>query len=173
MEEWRDIEGYEGFYQVSNLGRIKSLSRKRIIKGGGFCITKTRILKTCLIDGYPQTVFCVNSKFKVCRVHREVAKAFIPNPGNKPCTNHKNSIRSDNRVENLEWCTVAENVRHAAKNGRMPRGETHHKSKLNEFQVRVIRKATDISNSEFSDAWGVGKFTINCIRKNKTWKHVL
>ena len=172
MEEWKDIEGFEGYYQVSNLGRVKSLPRIRKT-GTGYYVSKTKILTPSLMQGYVQNALCMNGKAKSYRTHRLVAFAFIPNPENKPCINHKNSIRSDNWVENLEWCTRAENTKHAMENGRMPVGEKSYKAKLNEFQVRVIRKITDISNSELAKMWGVSKDSINCIRKNKTWKHLL
>ena len=97
-EIWKDIQGYEGLYQVSNLGRVKSLnynktSKSKILSPGK---NKTRYLSVCLFK---------NKKGKVFYVHRLVAQAFIDNPNNYPEVNHKDENPSNNHVNNLEWCT--------------------------------------------------------------------
>lgn len=104
-EVWKDVQGFEGYYQVSNLGNIFSLINNRKMK--------TTINKR----GYCQTMFCGNVQRKNIRVHIIVAKAFIPNPQNKPAVNHINGIRNDNRLENLEWVTNKENTSHAIRIG--------------------------------------------------------
>ena len=102
-EIWKDIEGYEGLYQVSNMGRVKTLNYKGH-KG------KVRILKqTFEKDGYLIVGLMKDRKIKTIKVHRLVAIAFIENIGDKPCVDHKNTIRTDNRVENLRWSTHKEN----------------------------------------------------------------
>jgi len=113
MEEiWRDVQGYEGFYQVSNLGRVKSLLREISYKDG-----RKRIFNECIIKSrlknYHRITLCNNSKQTTFLLHRLVAFAFIPNPDNKPQINHINGNVSDNRELNLEWCTNGENQRHA------------------------------------------------------------
>ena len=96
-EQWLDIIGYEG-YQVSNLGRVKSL--------GNYKTRKEKILKQCIDkDGYLQVQLCKNGKIKTFKVHRLVAQAFIPNPDNLPQVNHKDENKENNIVSNLEWCT--------------------------------------------------------------------
>ena len=106
IEIWKDIEGFEGLYQVSNLGRVKSL-------GNGLTWKTERILKTVRTkDGYLKLVLSKNNVRKYFRVHRLVAQAFIPNPDNLPEVNHKNEDKTDNRVENLEWCTLDYNIRY-------------------------------------------------------------
>lgn len=112
-EIWKGIQGYE-FHEVSNLGRIRSLDRyvksclgrTRIAKGRILTLTKTK-------KGY---LIC-NLVGKTFLVHRLVADAFIPNPLNKPFINHKKGIKTDNRVEKIEWCTSKENTTHAIKTG--------------------------------------------------------
>ena len=110
MEEvWKDVVGYEGMYQVSNLGRIRSLDRfvNSSVINIGKKKTKGRILKQCICHGY--LVVSLGKNGKTQRVHRLVANEFIPNPENKPHIDHINTIRTDNRVENLRWVTAKEN----------------------------------------------------------------
>ena len=105
MEEWRDIKGYEGLYQVSNEGRIKSLERIANRSDGKVEILKEKIRKlTKDKDGYLCVPLVKELKRKFCKVHRLVAKAFIDNPDNLPEINHKDECKSNNSVENLEWC---------------------------------------------------------------------
>jgi len=115
MEEiWKDIDGYEGHYQVSNIGNVKGL--ERIIEGKNGCdrlypsiFFKHEITK----DGYKRVVLMKYGKKKRFMIHRLVISAFITNIDNKPYVNHINGDKSDNRVENLEWCTNSENMLHA------------------------------------------------------------
>ena len=118
MEEiWKDVEGYEGIYEVSNLGRVRSLDHKaRHVSrmGREFEVTyKGRIRKLWANEnGYLFATFKDNGKLKTYRVHRLVAEVFIPNPDNLPFINHKDENPSNNRVDNLEWCTHEYNVRY-------------------------------------------------------------
>lgn len=102
------IDGVETHYSVSDTGEVINEATGRILKQQ---YTK---------DHYKCVSIYVNSKAKLCRVHRLVAAAFIPNPENKPYVNHINGIRDDNRLENLEWCTPSENIQHAVDTGLMP-----------------------------------------------------
>lgn len=113
-EEWRDINGYEGIYQVSNLGRIKSLSRKRL-NGRGYYIQKERIIKQAMTStGYKMVVFSVNKVRKYFKVHRLVAFAFLGlPPKNRTIINHKDGNPLNNNVNNLEWCSQKYNNLHA------------------------------------------------------------
>lgn len=119
-EIWKDIKGYEGMYQISNLGRVKSLDRneKGHFNNTKYYLRKEKILNLHLtIQGYYNIGCCYNSKRKYFRVHRLVAQTFIPNPKNKPEVNHINGIKTDNNVTNLEWVTSSENQLHAYKTG--------------------------------------------------------
>lgn len=104
MEEWKDVEWYDGLYQVSNLGRVKSLNYNKT--------WKTVVLKNCIRVGYPIITLCKNWHINYS-IHKLVAQHFIPNPEWKKQVNHINWIKTDNRVENLEWCTASENIQHA------------------------------------------------------------
>lgn len=105
MEVWKDIQGYEGTYQVSNLGRVRSYK-----KG------KESVLKPIVASkGYTQVALYTNDIPKRLRVHRLVAETFLSNEENKPVVNHINGIKNDNRLENLEWNTHGENIRHAVR----------------------------------------------------------
>lgn len=104
-EIWKDILGYEGLYQVSNLGNVKSLP-----KLCGHRPTKERLVTQCEQKKYKRVTLCKNNVLKKVSVHRLVANAFIPNPENKPCVNHKDENPSNNNVENLEWVTCKENT---------------------------------------------------------------
>lgn len=104
-EFWKDIEGYEGLYQISSFGRVKSL------KYG-----KERILKPLVDkDGYLLAILCKEGKTKNHKIHRLVASAFLPNPNNYPCINHKDENKQNNCVDNLEWCTVKYNINYGTR----------------------------------------------------------
>ena len=136
-ETWKDIPGYEGTHQVSNIGNFKALARKRF-NGKVICDFKERVLHPRHEgNGYLQ----VNIFSKQVSAHRCVAFAFIDKPIGKDFVNHKNGIKDDNRVENLEWCTQSENCKHSFVIGLQDnKGENHPKAKLTNEIVLEIRK---------------------------------
>lgn len=119
-EVWADIEGYEGLYQISNQGATRSLDREVIYPQGHTRIQRGKTLKPDINNGYECVRLYRDKMGKWKKIHRLVAMAFIPNPENKEQVNHKNGIKNNNRVENLEWNTQLENMQHAAKNGLIP-----------------------------------------------------
>lgn len=135
MEEaWKDIEGYEGKYRVSTMGRVESLTRTAF-NGYKYHILKGRILRLGVSTvGYPTVVLTKDCIQKSYSVHRLVAKAFIENPENKDQVNHIDGIKKNSYVTNLEWSTRCENIKHAYNNGlKLPpslgnSGVNHHRS---------------------------------------------
>jgi len=126
----KDIPGFEGLYSVTADGRIWSHAKSMgLSRHGG------RWLKPSLVNGYPTVALFSNQKQKMMPLHRAVALAWIPNPNGKPQVNHINGNQSDPRFENLEWCTVTENITHAYANGLRP----------------SIRKLTDPQKLEIRD----------------------
>lgn len=119
-EVWKDIKDYEGLYQVSNLGRVKSLPRKRVTPTKGTYYSVEKILKPGITDrGYQQVALCKDSKLKRCLIHRLVAQTFIPNSNNYPEVNHKDENKVNNVVENLEWCTSKYNANYGTRKERL------------------------------------------------------
>ena len=119
-EEWRDVVGYEGLYQVSDQGRVKSLERTYIDKIGRGRYVKERFLKPNVsYGGYLRVGLYAGGKRKWFRVHRLVCEAFHENPENKLDVNHINENKTDNRACNLEWSTAKENCNHGTRNARI------------------------------------------------------
>lgn len=117
-EIWKDIKGYEGIYQVSNYGKVKSLERIIMRSNGHPKPVRERILRQHFGNiEYLMVSLCKNKSVKKYCVHRLILEAFILNPENKRCCNHKNGIKSDNRIINLEWVTYSENMKHSFKMG--------------------------------------------------------
>lgn len=124
MEEWKDIQGYEGIYMISNLGNVKGFKYKT-----GF---KEHLLKPMHDkNGYCKVSLYKNRKMRMVSIHRLVAEAFIPNLENKPQVNHIDGDKDNNSVYNLEWCTNKENIEHAIKTGlTLNRGKYNYKAKM-------------------------------------------
>lgn len=172
-EIWKDIPNYEGIYQISNKGRVKS-----ILKNGVGRKKRDYILSNCLrADGkmeYPSVRLCINGKPKKNYIHRLMASAFIPNPENKPIINHKDGNKSNNSLDNLEWCDYSHNINHAYQNNLRAVGESHHKAKFTNKDVLQIRAdfANGINRKEIMNKFNLSQNQYARIVYKRTWKHI-
>lgn len=166
-EEWRDIAGYEGYYKISNYGRVKS-----------FCNGKVKILKPCLNTKGYLCVFLFKGKIrKVFPIHKLVAEAFIPNSKNKSEIDHKYNNKMDNYFENLRRVTSSENKKYAYDTGAKKSGEEHQQAKLTNKQVIWIREhyipeSLEFGQDALAEIFNVSQPVISNIIRGKTYKHV-
>lgn len=178
-ETFVEIIDYENLYQISDFGRVKSLKRVTISKNGRKYFIKEKILSPVNNQGYEQVTLSKNGKIKRFSVHRLVASAFIENPKNKKCVNHKDFNRSNNYKSNLEWSTYSENTIHAIENGRMmfnkrAFGEKIRSSVLTEKDVLSIRSSfKEKTQAKLAKEFNVSQALISNILRNKIWKHLL
>ena len=160
-EIWKDIKDYEGLYQVSNWGRVKSL-------GNGGTHKTSRILKSADARGYLQVELSKNGKTKKFSIHRLVAEAFLPNPLNLPQINHKDENPSNNNVSNLEWCDCKYNINYGSRNKKV--------AKVNSKPVLQFSKSGSFIR-EWPSAKECGRNGFDfrnvsacCLGKRKTYK---
>jgi len=181
-EEWRSVVGFNGAYQVSNFGRVRSLDRVICRPPSGEVKIRGRTLRGSPSNhGYPRVSLTQpGRKRKEKTVHRLVAQAFLSSVAGKPCINHKDGDKKNNVVSNLEWCTHAENMHHAGRvlevlAGRSGPGEQSPAAKLKETEVRVIKRR--LINGEtpavIAQDYPVGSTAISEIRAGRSWRHVL
>ena len=175
-EIWKDIETHMGFYQVSNLGMVRSLDRTVTNKRYGKQRIKGCYLSCCINSaGYNHVALRDSGVVKVMTVHRLVANAFLSNPMGKETVNHINGDKNDNRIANLEWNTWKENVNHAWANGlvKQKTGEQNGRSILTWKNVRAIRKYISlggkITHKQIAKKYGVSRVSISKIIRNETW----
>lgn len=182
QEKLTPIKGYEEYYEVSDLGRIKSLA-KEWITGERWGIRKKEATflkfgkRGCKNQVYYFVVLCVDKVKKYKSVHRLVAEHFCPNPNGYNVVNHINSNTLDNRAVNLEWTTTKGNVQHSWEYGNKKpiRGEQHGNSKLKEVDVVEIKKLLKIgvmTHKEISEMYGVTRNVITRIKSGTRWQHI-
>lgn len=143
-EEWRPVPGYEGMHEVSNFGRVKSLSFEVIGRGGKPRRKKELILKPGILGRFYHGVK-LSGMHRLLLVHRLVAQAFIPNPENKPYVNHIDGHKTNNHVSNLEWVTPAENNSHALKSGLLGK-RTSTADKIRTLRSKTFQKGDELSD---------------------------
>lgn len=163
-EEWRPISGYEGLYQVSNLGRVKSSHNSK----------EQKILSPALSSrGYLFVVLHKNGCKKTFRLNRLVAITFIANPENKPEVDHIDGHKLNNHVSNLQWATRSENQNYALALGLRKHGEKHDQSKRTSEQVLYIRENPhNLAQRKLAEKFGVAKTTIADIQRGKKYKDI-
>lgn len=173
MENWKEVEGYNGVYKVNEKGVVKSITHYLVGRKGSGKQTGRTLKQQKSIKGYMRVSLSLNNKRFNTSAHRLVALSFIPNPENKPQVNHKNGIKDDNRVENLEWCTNSENQIHAIKNNltNQTYAESHHMSKLTNIQVLNARELFRLgsANKDLAMIYGVSTPAMSKILTNQTY----
>ena len=181
-EVFVDIPGYEGYYQVSNYGNVRSLDRVIKEKTGKTQTLKGRILKQRINPGgYHYIELGKNGTKATFAVHQLVAQAFIPNPDSKPTVNHIDGNKLNNSVANLEWSTYSENLKHAYKTGLRRTvkfsevGSKNYKRKLKPEQVIEIKRllaAGSLTHKEIATKFSVARSTVTEIKSGRRWKHL-
>ena len=178
-EIWKDIKDYEGLYQVSNLGRVKALAREYTAGNGAKRNHNDIIMKPGKNDhGYFHVALHKDGKRKGQRVHKLVIQSFIGESTLE--VNHINGIKSDNSLDNLEYCTRSENIKHAFRTGliigrRDQNGEKNNSAKLKSNDIILIRKLWEeyhIKQKTIACLFNVNPPAINDIIKRRNWKHV-
>lgn len=167
MENWKDIQGYEGHFQISDQGRIKSLKRQVPHKKRGTLLVDEKILKPSIkAEGYEIIHLKVKGISKGHNVHRLVAEAFIPRVLEKPHVNHMDGDKTNNKASNLEWVSCNENMEHALNNNLLT-------TKLTHSDIPIIRELLDkgLTCTEISRSYGVSRMTISYIKRNICWKN--
>lgn len=176
-EIFKPVKGYDGLYEISNHGKVKSLPKiwgtRRVIGKKG----ETELMAAKVDNGYPRVVLSKNSITKSFSVHRLVAEAFVENPNNYPIVNHINSIRDDNYYENLEWTTYKGNAIHAFQNGNRKGqlGEANPQSKYKDRDIKIIKKLHldgYYSQNEIAEMFEDRQGNISRIVNGQRWKHI-
>jgi len=168
-EEWKDIPGFEGLYQASTLGKIRSLDKYVNYKNKGLALKKGIILNPKISNkGYYEVTLMKNLKRYYKRVHKLIALTFIENPNNYTIINHINENKLDNRIENLEWCTCKYNI------------EVYHENRMNIYQydlngnfIKEWKSITKAANEFKLDKTGIQHCCKGCLKtyKNYIWSY--
>lgn len=171
MEEiFKDIPGYEGIYQVSNLGRVKRLAH---VSRQGHHLDEYIFKNQYDNFGYTYVTLSDGSKNgKQWTIHRLVAITFIPNPDNKPCVNHKDGVKDNNVVSNLEWCTAKENAQHAIRTGLVDIEKSRANGRKSRQVVGISIMCDDTGEvfeclTDTIPVFGFGSMIIDCLRKGR------
>lgn len=168
---WKPVPNFEGLYEVSNKGKIRSLDREVVSSTGQRYTIKGKVLKPPTAGkGYLSVMLWKKGKPKRVYLHIIVATVYVKNPHNLPIVNHKNGDKTKCEASNLEWTTYSGNNQHAYDTGLHGKGEKHYKAKLTLKDVRKIRKEGKYTTyQKIADKYGVSKATIRDILENRTW----
>lgn len=175
-EIWKPIPGYEGYYEASSLGEIRSVDRVKMLFGVNPVEMKGRTLRQKInkSTGYRMVILGVDGRRDTKTVHRLVAKTWIPNPCSFGDVNHKDGNKNNNSCKNLEWCTRAKNIQHAYGTGLnvSRKGAEVWTNKLTEGQVREIYHANWGTHREIAEKYGVQKPCVWSIKNRRIWRHL-
>lgn len=173
MEEWKDVPGYEGIYEVSSFGRIKSIARMKQARVDylPYQTTERFLYQQKSKNGYMMVCLAKDGAKRTYSVHRLVLRAFLGEPQHKHEACHANGIRDDNRIENLRWDTRVNNFKDRESHGNTARGEKNGWSKLNDETVKLIL-ADGRSNREIAKTYGIASVTVDKIKNRQAWAHV-
>lgn len=167
--EWRAVVGYEGLYEVSDVGQVRSVDRVVINRGFSHRL-KGRELKQVLSRGYPSVMLSKGGKTRRWQIHLLVAKTFVPGTGE--VVRHRNGVKTDARAENLEWGTQTENMADRIRHGTSNRGERHGNAKLTREQIAAIKveyARGGISQRVLGLKYGVRQTTVLKIVRGQRW----
>jgi hypothetical protein len=180
VEDWRDVVGYEDRYEISNFGNLRSksyLKKGRNVNGEFSFITQPRLMKpTVNGNGYLSVYLSRDGESANFVIHRLVAITFLENPDNLPVVNHKDCDKTNNRVDNLEWCTQQHNVKHSYESGTKTNlGDKHPRRVLNSEIVCKMRKmfSEGIGVQKIADHFGFRYDTTKSAITGKNWGHVV
>lgn len=177
-EIWLPVKDFEGYYEISSKGRVRTCAifirhDGNFSEEGGYVKPHHRIRSTSINRyGYVQIKLCKLAKCRTLTVHRLVAKAFIPNPNKYVQVNHKDGVKTNNSVDNLEWISSSGNIKHAYDTGLIVavKGENHHKAKLTLQKVADIKILLETNSiKSIAKQFNVSPTTIADIKHKRTW----
>jgi len=182
MEEiWKDVPGFEGLYQASSFGQVKSIDRIEFRKNNSEIATahsiKAVVLKQKITNtGYATIVLSRSGKPKYISVHRVIALTFVSNPENKPQVNHIDGNKLNNCIGNLEWCTPKENINHSWRIGlsKSAHGEKNHRAKITDVQATEIRQKyfAGVKPCIILAEYNISRSRLHELKTRKVFKHV-
>ncbi len=179
-EEWRDVVGYEGYYQVSNLGNVKrktSIVKSALLHLNGYKTVKEHIMKPSVMNKYLSVRLCKYGVSKTKKVHRLVAEAFIPNPQNLEQVNHKDENKLNNRADNLEWCTCLYNQNYGTRKEKREHSQVKEIQKIDVKTHKVIETYFSLMNASKMNGLSFKAISRCATGKSKTsggyiWRYV-
>lgn len=178
-EDWRPVVGWKGLYEASSLGMVRGVARVLTTSDGREWERGSSSLTPSTQRGYERVCLSGHDKKqKVVRVHRLVALTFLESDPERECVNHIDGVKTNNRADNLEWCTPSENMKHAyllgLKKCSVVSGENSPNAKLSKNQVEQIKERLRCGerNKHLAADYGVRPETISAIKTGKTWGHI-